>query len=195
MSIFKIYLLLGFEHIIDVTAYDHILFIVTLCAVYQFKEWKQVLILVTAFTIGHSITLALASLNFIKVNASLIEFLIPLTIFITAIANISSKKTEYSSGLHNFKYLTALFFGLIHGLGFSNYLKSLLGSEQSIIKPLFAFNLGLEFGQIIIVTAILLLASLAISILKSPKREWSLVISGVGLGISLILMIERLGNF
>jgi hypothetical protein len=194
MSVFGIYLQLGFQHIIDLAGYDHILFIVTLCAVYQIKEWKRVLVLVTAFTIGHSITLALASLNLIKANAGLVEFLIPLTIFITAIANIASKQVEYSSKLHGFKYLTAMVFGLIHGLGFSNYLKSLLGNEESIVKPLFAFNLGLEIGQIIIVTAILLFASLFIGYFKSAKREWTLVLSGAGFGISLILMIERLGG-
>lgn len=192
MSIFGIYLLLGLEHIIDVTAYDHILFIITLCAVYQFSEWKKVLILVTAFTIGHSITLALASLNLISVNANLVEFLIPLTIFITAIANILSKKTEYSINLHRFKYLTAMIFGLIHGLGFSNYLRSLLGKEENIVKPLFAFNIGLEMGQLIIVTAILSLAAFVVGILKSSRREWVLILSGAGIGISLILMLERL---
>ncbi|MDF1547558.1 MAG: HupE/UreJ family protein [Bacteroidales bacterium] len=195
MSIFYIYLQLGFEHIIDLTAYDHILFIITLCAVYLFKEWKHVIILVTAFTIGHSITLALASLNFLMINPKLIEFLIPLTIFITAVANILTKKTEYSTTLHRFKYFTALIFGLVHGLGFSNYLKSLLGTQQSIIKPLLAFNLGLEIGQLIIVLAILGMASIMITVLKSKKREWTLVLSGAGLGISLILMFERSGLF
>ncbi len=194
MSLFLIYLQLGFQHIIDIAAYDHILFIVTLCAVYQFKEWKRVLILVTAFTIGHTTTLALASLNIISINADLVEFLIPLTIFITAMANIATKQIEFSGKLHRFKYLTAMIFGLIHGLGFSNYLKSMLGNEESIVKPLFAFNLGLEFGQILVVSSILILATLTVGYFKSPKREWTLVLSGAGLGISLILMIERLGN-
>lgn len=189
------YLQLGFGHIIDVRAYDHILFIITLCAVYLFSEWKHVLILVTAFTIGHSVTLALASLNIISINPKLVEFLIPLTIFITAVANITTKTTEYSVGLHRFKYFTALVFGLIHGLGFSNYLKSLLGGEMSIVKPLFAFNLGLEIGQIIIVLAILSLASFMMGILHSKKREWTLVLSGAGLGVSMILMFERSGLF
>jgi hypothetical protein len=195
MSVFNMYLQLGFGHIIDLRAYDHILFIVTLCAVYQIGEWKHVLVLVTAFTIGHTTTLALASLNIINIKSELVEFLIPLTIFITAIANISIKQTEYSTGLHRFKYATAMFFGLIHGLGFSNYLKSLLGNEESIIKPLFAFNLGLEIGQIIIVGAILASAFLMLNLLKILKREWTLVLSGAGLGVSLILMFERSGLF
>ena len=192
MSIFGIYMQLGFDHIIDYQAFDHILFIVTLTAVYRFANWKKVLILVTAFTIGHTTTLALATLNIVNVNASLIEFLIPLTIFITAMGNIVTKQQDFSSRLHSFKYLTAMFFGLIHGLGFSNYLKSLLGMEQSIVKPLFAFNLGLELGQILIVLIILSAASFSFRYLQVKMREWALVLSGAGLGVSIMLMIERL---
>lgn len=191
MSIFTIYLKLGFDHIIDYQAFDHILFIITLTAVYRIANWKKVLVLVTAFTIGHTTTLALASLNIVNIDAALIEFLIPLTIFITAIGNIATKSRDFSSNLHHFKYLTALFFGLIHGLGFSNYLKSLLGMEQSIVKPLFAFNLGLELGQIVIVLIILASASIAFRFFKVKMREWTLVLSGAGLGVSIMLMIER----
>ena len=191
MSLFGIYLQLGFDHIIDYQAFDHILFIVTLTAVYRFTHWKKVLILVTAFTIGHTTTLALATLNIVNIDASIIEFLIPLTIFITAIGNIVNQKQDFNSRLHHFKYLTAMFFGLIHGLGFSNYLKSLLGREQSIVKPLFAFNLGLELGQIVIVLLILSAASAAFRYFHVKMREWTLVLSGAGLGVSLMLMIER----
>lgn len=193
MSVFYMYFQLGFEHIIDFQGYDHILFIITLCAVYLFSDWKQVVILVTAFTIGHSVTLALASLDIINIKPELVEFLIPLTIFITAIANISFNQVSFVPALYKIKYLTAMIFGLIHGLGFSNYLKSLLGSHESIIKPLFAFNLGLEIGQLIIVFFILGLATLLVKYLNSAKREWSLVLSGAGLGISVLLMFERSG--
>ncbi len=191
MSLFGIYLGLGFDHIIDYQAFDHILFIVTLTAVYRFANWKKVLVLVTAFTIGHTTTLALATLNIVNIDAAIIEFLIPLTIFITAVGNIVTKSQDFSSRLHHFKYLTALFFGLIHGLGFSNYLKSLLGMEQSIVKPLFAFNLGLEIGQIVIVLIILAAASFSFRYLKVKMRDWTLVLSGAGLGVSIMLMIER----
>ncbi len=190
-SPFAMFFRLGFEHIADLAGYDHILFIITLCGIYMINQWKKVLILVTAFTIGHSITLALATLKIITISTDLIEFLIPLTIFITAIGNILWRKTGFSKKLHLFKYFTALFFGLIHGLGFSNYLRSLLGMESSIVKPLFAFNIGLEIGQIVIVSVILALAYVIVRYLKAPQREWNLVISGAGLGISLILMLER----
>ena len=192
MSLFYVYFQLGFGHIINYQAFDHILFIVTLTAVYLFSDWKRVLILVTAFTIGHTSTLALSTLNIVNINSDLIEFLIPLTIFITAIGNIFNKSDNFSSKLHHFKYITALLFGLIHGLGFSNFLKSLLGTEQSLIKPLFAFNLGLEIGQIIIVLVILSVASITVNVFNAKKREWTLILSGAGLGVSIMLMLERL---
>ncbi len=194
MSVFEMYLKLGFEHITDINGYDHILFIMSLCAVYMIKNWKAVLILVTAFTIGHSITLALAALDVVNINSNLVEFLIPVTIFLTAIGNIITKKTAFNSKLHMFKYAMAMFFGLIHGLGFSNYLKSLLGNEKGIVKSLFAFNIGLEIGQIIVVAIVLLLAYIFVKLLRLPIREWTLILSGASLGISLILILERIGG-
>lgn len=191
MSLFELYFKLGLHHIADFKGYDHILFIVTLCAVYSLKEWKRVLVLITAFTIGHSLTLALATLDMFRVNGDLIEFLIPLTIFVTALANLISRKQKVSSRADYLRYAAALFFGLIHGLGFSNYLRSLLGSEGGLVLPLFSFNVGIEVGQIIIVTIILLLTKIVVGVLGMPRREWSVLLSGAGLGISLVLMIER----
>ena len=191
MSTFELYLKLGIDHIMDLRGYDHILFIITLCSVYKLSEWKRVLILITAFTIGHSVTLALATLKLISVSTGLIEFLIPLTIFLTALFNAVNKSTNVSKLLHTSKYVAALFFGLIHGLGFSNYLRSLLGQEKSIWKPLLSFNIGIELGQIIVVCIIMLLTWVVVSLLKAPRREWNLLLAGVGLGVALILMIER----
>ncbi len=188
---FSIYLTLGFEHISDLNGYDHILFIISLCIVYLLKDWKKVLILVTAFTIGHSVTLALATLDYIKVSNDLIEFLIPVTIFISGSSFFFFTDIKSSAKLHKFKYFTALFFGLIHGMGFSNYLKAILGSEENIVMPLFAFNVGLELGQILIVVAYLLIVYLLTELLKVKRREFNLIISGAVLGISLIMMIER----
>ena len=186
---FQLYLELGLEHIADLQGYDHILFVAMLCAVYTFKEWKQVLILVTAFTIGHSLTLALATLNIIRVSNAWVEFLIPVTIFITAVGNMVSAKPGHASA--RVKYALALFFGLIHGLGFSNYLRSLLGAHDSIALPLFAFNIGVELGQILIVVCILTLTAL-ILFFKLKQRDWILVLAGAGAGIALSLIVERL---
>lgn len=191
MSIFELYFKLGLQHIADLKGYDHILFILTLCVVYRFAEWKKVLILVTAFTLGHSLTLALASLDLVRIDGDLIEFLIPLTIFLTALTNVLTGKKKASALQHYIKYGAALFFGLIHGLGFSNYLRALLGSEKGLVLPLFSFNVGIEVGQILIVTSILVLSMLVVDLLKFPRRDWNLLLSGAGLGISIVLMIER----
>ncbi len=186
---FKLYLELGLEHIADLQGYDHILFVTMLCAVYTFKDWKQVLILVTAFTIGHSLTLALATLNVLRVSTVWVEFLIPVTIFITAIGNMVTGKPGNASA--KVKYALAMFFGLIHGLGFSNYLRSLLGKHDSIIAPLLAFNIGVELGQILIVACVLTLTALMLHVFKVKQRDWILVLAGAGAGISLTLMLER----
>jgi len=158
MTTFGLYLSLGIDHIADFAGYDHILFLMALCAVYSIKQWAKVLILVTAFTLGHTLTLALATLDLIRIATGLIEFLIPVTIFVTGLWNIIQRSDAGDAASHRFKYSMALFFGLIHGLGFSNYLRSLLGTEQDLLLPLFSFNLGLELGQIIIVLGVLLLS-------------------------------------
>ncbi|MBT28578.1 HupE/UreJ family protein [Chondrinema litorale] len=190
MSEFQLFLQMGFEHISDPNGYDHILFILALCAVYQPADWKQVLVLVTAFTLGHSITLALATMQLVNVNGELIEFLIPVTIFLTAVFNYfhDSKKTVQKI---NQRYFVALFFGLIHGLGFSNYLRSLLGKDESIFTQLLAFNIGLELGQLMIVAIIMLFTFLFGNIGNVKKREWNLLLSGAAGGIAFIMMLER----
>jgi len=195
MNIFHLYLSLGIHHILDFSAYDHILFIITLCGVYALTQWRKVIILVTAFTIGHSITLALATLKIFTVPIDWIEFLIPLTIFITALANTLQKSGKISHGRHLFKYFTAMFFGLIHGLGFSTYLRSLLGKESNIVGPLFSFNLGIEIGQFTILVIIMGLSLLFIDLLGVKRRDWNLILAGAGLGISLVMMVERFPGF
>lgn len=190
MDIFKLYFELGMEHILDIKGYDHILFVVVITTVYQIKDWKRVLILVTAFTIGHSITLAMATLQLIKFNSNLIEFLIPVTIFFTATANLLRKRAEHSTKKIQLNYGLVLFFGLIHGMGFSNYLRSLLGSDTTIFTQLLAFNVGLEFGQIIIVLSFMALTFLFVDILNVSKRDWKLVVSSGVAAIATILMIE-----
>jgi hypothetical protein len=183
------YLMLGFDHILDTNGYDHILFVTVLCALYDPSDWKKILILVTAFTIGHSLTLALAALNIVKVNPTLVETLIPITIILTGVFNIfmvmSSSKSKGNVSLN---YVLAGFFGLIHGLGFSNYFRAILGKEESIVKPLLAFNVGVEVGQIIMVTVILVFSYLFVFQLKTPKKMWTLTISAVGIYMAAYLL-------
>ncbi len=190
MSEFSLYYGLGLDHILDINGYDHILFVIVLCALYQSSDWKKVLILVTAFTVGHSITLALATLEYIQINPDLIEFLIPLTILITAVSNLFTKEQNITSGKLNRNYIYAGFFGLIHGLGFSNYLRALLGKDSSILLELFAFNVGLEVGQIIIVGIFMIASFIFVSIGSVSRRDWKMIVSSAVGGVALMLMID-----
>lgn len=196
MNDFLIYLRLGFDHITDPRGYDHILFVVALCAVYTLRQWRQVLILITAFTVGHSITLALATLRLISYRTELIELLIPVTILITAVVNFFQQEPKTRQRFANRRptapgrYGLALAFGLIHGLGFSNYLRSLLGREANLIKPLLAFNIGLEIGQLLIVAIVLLLTYLFVDRLRMSRLRWILIVSGLVAGMALSLIIN-----
>jgi hypothetical protein len=166
--------------------------VLALCALYSIHDWKKILILVTAFTIGHSVTLALATLEIVSVDSALIEFLIPLTIFITSTANLFRSEQAISKTKVQMNYLFALFFGLIHGLGFSNFLRSLLGKDHSIISQLLAFNLGLELGQIIVVTLFLALSFILVDLMKVSRRDLKLVLSSAIAGVALVLLKDRI---
>ena len=189
MQNFWLYFELGYKHICDWQGYDHILFVTALCGIYLIHNWKKVAVLVTAFTIGHTITLVLSVFDKVRIPAAYIEFLIPITIIITALSNIRNKHFELKKIRIN--YFLALLFGLIHGMGFSNYLKSLLGKTSNITAELFAFNLGLEVGQLIIVSIVLIFSYMAIQIVKINRREWNLFLSSAIFGIALIMAIER----
>lgn len=193
MEQFDVYFGLGRDHILDYrNGYDHILFVIALCALYQMREWKQILILITAFTLGHSVTLALSTLEIVAVPAEYIEFLIPVTILITAVSNLFKNEENLLSGYIQLNYFYAGFFGLIHGLGFSNYLKAILGKDAGIISQLFAFNVGLEFGQIIIVAIFLLGSFILVDLFGVSRRDWKMVISSMIAGIALILIKDKI---
>jgi hypothetical protein len=189
MNDFGLYFHIGRQHISDLKGIDHILFVTALCIRYLFTDWKKLLILITAFTIGHSVTLALSVFNIIRISTRWIEFLIPITIIVTAVANVFVKKFVYK---HKYPpiYFLALFFGLIHGLGFSNYLRSLLG-RGNIVLQLLAFNLGLEFGQLLIVLAILLLTFVCVNLFKVNRREYILFLSGGVLAVAIHMALQR----
>jgi hypothetical protein len=191
MNDFSIFFPMGIGHITDLNGLDHILFITALCLRYMIGDWKKLLILVTAFTIGHSITLALSTLNIISISRNWTEFFIAITILITAFNNCFVKdftfKTKYPT-----IYFFALFFGLIHGLGFSSLLKSMLGKDQSIVVQLLAFNLGLEVGQLIIVACILIISFLLINFFKINRKLYLIFVSGGIAALALEMAIERL---
>jgi len=190
MHDFLFYLKLGWEHIISLDALDHQLFVLALIAVYTFKEWKKILILVTAFTIGHSITLALSILDVVRLPSDWIEFLIPLTIVLTAAGNIVMKNKKQAQNKTN--YYLALFFGLIHGLGFANTARVMIAKSQSIAVPLLGFNIGLEAGQIVIVIAILILLFILLNLFKVNKKDWILFVSSGVFALALKMTLERI---
>lgn len=190
MQEFTLWLQIGMEHIADWKAYDHMLFLLALCGVYELKQWKNVLVLITAFTIGHSISLAISVLGWINVDSAWIELLIPLTIGITCLFNL--RHLTQTPKNFTLNYFLALFFGLIHGLGFSFLLKSLLSHEEQIALPLLAFNLGIELGQIGIVLAVLLISILLTSLLRTERRNWNFFISSAVFGIAFIMSLERM---
>jgi hypothetical protein len=194
MEDFLLFIKLGFEHITDLNGYDHLLFIVALCAIFDIKDWKYILLVVTCFTIGHSITLALAIFKIVTIKSEIIEFLIPVTIMITALSNLFYKMPDSSFTKHQnqiSRYFITTIFGLIHGLGFSNYLRSLLGNNTSIIKQLFAFNVGLELGQILIVAIFMCIYYLLFNIFEMKRKDINLVVSSFVAGITLTLLIEK----
>jgi len=190
MDEFILYVKMGLNHVLDFSAYDHILFLIALAVVFSFHQLKKVLWLITLFTIGHTLTLALSAYGVLKIDVAIIEFLIPLTIFITGVVNIFNVG-KTSSTKDNINLIFALFFGLIHGLGFSNYFRMMIGREEDKLMPLIEFALGIELSQVIIVLGILVVGSFVQSLFKVSKRDWILVISSIVIGFVIPMMIDR----
>jgi len=191
MGNFRMFFPMGVQHITDLNGLDHILFITALCLRYLWTDWRKLLVLVTAFTIGHSITLALSTLDIINVPQYITEFFIAVTIIITAINNCFVKDFAFKSKYPAI-YFFALFFGLIHGLGFSEVLKNMFGKNESIVAQLLYFNLGLEVGQLVIVSVILVLSFLLVGLLKVNRREYLLFVSGGIAALAFQMAIDRL---
>lgn len=182
----------GWFHIMSADALDHQLFIISMAALFLWKDWRRVLVLVTAFTIGHSLTLALSAYDIIRFSTTWVEFLIPITIVLTAAYDLKylnlSKIENRNIG---FNYIIALSFGLIHGMGFANSIRMMLASDQRIGLPLLSFNLGLEAGQIVLILLILLAAQMIVVTLKIPRKFWILLLSVIPLVLALKMAIER----
>jgi len=189
MDEFRLYFGLGVDHILSWGAMDHILFVAALCLRYLWQDWKKVAVLVTAFTIGHSLTLALSALDYIKFPVKWIEFLIPLTIFATAFNNLLQKKTSPENKLPLI-YFFALFFGCIHGLAYASSFLDLEG-RSGLLPHLFAFNVGIELAQLLVVALVLLLSFLLVQVLKISRLGWIRVASGLILLVSINMAIDR----
>lgn len=188
---FKDYLFEGALHISDLQAYDHILFIVALAVIFEPKDWRKLVGLVTAFTIGHSITLALVSFNMVVLESKWVEFLIPLTILLTSLMHLFSLKRRVSKVSMGLKLLVVVLFGLVHGMGFSPYLKMLVGKDESMALPLFAFNIGVELGQLMILLVFFVISGLVYGLSPVKHREWSIFILGGTSFLSLVILIEN----
>ena len=195
ISTFTVYLRLGFEHLLDLQGYDHILFLAVLCAAYSVARWRELLVLVTAFTIGHSVSLAVATLRLVRVDTGLVEFLIPVTIVATAVTNLVGLRredpAEHRVAARPLRYGLALVFGVVHGLGFSNFLRLVLGEERSLLVPLLSFNIGLELAQIVVAAVVLAVALVAVRFLSLPQRLWTFLLSALAGGVAAVMVVQR----
>ncbi len=192
MSEFWIYYEIGLRHVLDIHAYDHVLFLIALAVPYAFKDWKRLLLLISFFTIGHTLALLLSVFGLISINVNLVEFLIPITILIIAIFNLfTAGKSSKNESVSIVSFVT-LFFGIIHGLGFSNYFNAILGGNASSkLLPLTEFALGIESAQIIVVFVVLILSYIVQTFFRFSKRDWTLVMSSFVIGVILPIVIEN----
>lgn len=191
MNQFWLYFKLGLHHVLDYQAYDHVLFLIALMVPYTFKDWKRILLLVSLFTVGHTISLLLSVYGVVYINPNLVEFLIPITILVTAVFHLfTAGKTKRTESI-SFIALITVFFGLIHGLGFSNYFKTILPSAATDkLLPLLEFALGIEAAQLIVVFIVLILSYIMQTFFRFSKRDWALVLSSFVIGVVVPMVIK-----
>ncbi len=192
MSQFWLYFRLGLEHILDWQAYDHILFLMALIAAYTFSSWKSLLWLVSIFTIGHTLALLLSVYGLVSLGSKYVEFLIPITILITALYNIITAKKKENQRSASILYISTAFFGIIHGLGFSTYFRMIASNTENKFLPLLEFALGIETALIIVAISVLILAFIFQNIFKITRRDWVLVISSIVIGVILPILKDNI---
>ena len=186
-----IYFSMGIKHVLDITAYDHVVFLIALLIPYTFKDWKRVFLLVSLFTLGHTLALILSVFGIVSISVTLVEFFIPITILITALYHLFTAGKTAKKDSISFIILVTLFFGLIHGLGFSNYFNTIMvGSGMSKLVPLLEFALGIEAAQLIVVFAVLLFTYILQTFFRFSKRDWALVLSGCIIGVILPMILQ-----
>ena len=191
MSEFWIYFNTGLRHVLDINAYDHVLFLIALTIPYAFKDWQRVLLLVTLFTVGHTMALLLSVYGFVQIKVNLVEFLIPITILITAVFHLFTAGKNSKKESISFIAVVTFFFGIIHGLGFSNYFNTILpGNASAKLIPLLEFALGIEAAQVIVVLIVLILSYIVQTVFRFSKRDWTLVMSAFVIGVVIPMVIE-----
>ena len=180
----------GINHVLDINAYDHVLFLIVLTVPYLFKDWKRVLLLVSMFTLGHTLSLVLAAYNVVTVNANVVEFLIPITILVVALFNVFTSGKGAQREKIGVLFLSTLFFGLIHGLGFAREFHMLLGDTDNKIVLLLEFALGIELAQVIIVFIVLFLSYVVQTIFRFTRRDWIMIISAIVVGLVIPMILN-----
>ncbi|AUP79043.1 HupE/UreJ family protein [Flavivirga eckloniae] len=180
----------GINHVLDINAYDHVLFLIVLTVPYMFKDWKRVLLLVSMFTLGHTLSLILAAYGVVRINARIVEFLIPITILIVALFNVFTSGKGAQKEKVGVLFLSTLFFGLIHGLGFAREFQILLGASDSKLVLLLEFALGIELAQVIIVFLVLFLGYIVQTIFRFSKRDWIMVVSSIVVGLVIPMILN-----
>jgi hypothetical protein len=191
MSEFWIYFQIGLKHVLDINAYDHVLFLIALTIPYSFKDWKRILLLVSVFTVGHTLALLLSVFGIIAVKANIVEFLIPITILITALFHLFTAGKASKKESVNLIFFVTLFFGIIHGLGFSNYFKTIIGgTPSSKLIPLLEFALGIEVAQLVVVFIVLIISYIVQTVFRFSKRDWALVMSAFVIGVVIPMIVE-----
>lgn len=191
MSEFWIYFQIGLKHVLDIHAYDHVLFLIALAVPFSFSDWKRIVLLVTLFTVGHTMALLLSVYGIVAIKVNVVELLIPITILLTALFNLFNAGKSSKKESINLIFFVTLFFGIIHGLGFSNYFKTILGgSANSKLIPLAEFALGIEAAQIVVVFVVLVLSYIVQTVFRFSKRDWTLVMSSFIIGVVLPMIIE-----
>ncbi len=180
----------GINHVLDIKGYDHLLFLMVLAVPYVFKDWKRVLLLVSMFTLGHTLSLVLSAYGIVSVNGKLVEFLIPVTILITAIYNIFTASKKNKSNKIDLLFFATLFFGLVHGLGFAREFKMFAGQSENKLELLIEFALGIEIAQVIIVFIVLFLGFLCETIFRLSRRDWVMVLSAVVVGLVIPMIVQ-----
>jgi hypothetical protein len=180
----------GINHVLDINAYDHVLFLIVLSIPYVFKDWKRVFLLVSMFTLGHTLSLVLAAYSVVTVNATMVEFLIPITILVVALFNVFTSGKGAQREKVGVLFLSTLFFGLVHGLGFAREFKMLLGDTDNKLVLLLEFALGIELAQVIIVFVVLFLGYIVQTIFRLTKRDWIMVISAIVVGLVIPMILN-----
>ena len=184
------YLRLGVQHIL--AGVDHLLFVITLVAL-AWGRWRALLLAITAFTLAHSVTLALTSLGLVRVVGAAVEAIIALSILLLAAELAREPGEERRAGAARAPWVVAFVCGLVHGFGFAGALAEIGLPDGAVWVALLLFNLGVELGQLAFVAVIVLAGALinATGLASRARQLRGLALHGIG-GVAAYWLLERL---